>query len=173
MINTSFINTFEIFCFNQPKTIYSSIFEIYPNYGQLFEITFFGNTQKIGEIIQGVSIDLGKVEDTMDVNGKVYATITEADNGDIYVDENITQNDILERKNFTMVVDTNKIDSYKDNIKALLGKKIVLSGSEIDNDNYRILLTYGFIRENNFKPKIKEEISTYNFEIREFKEWQS
>ena len=173
MIDTSFINTFELFCFNEPKTLFSTIFEIYPNYSQEFEVTFFGNTQKIGEVIQGIAIDLGIVEDSMDLNGRVYATITEAENGDLYVDENITQNDILERKSFTMVVETNKINYFKDNIKAILGKKVVLSGSSFDKDDFKILLTYGFIRENNFKPKIKDDYSTYTFEIREFKEWQS
>lgn len=173
MIDSNWINTFELFCFNEPTRLYNSVQEILPTYTQEFEITFFGDSQRIGEVIIGTASDLGDVEDSMTIDGKIYTNLEEASNGDIYVETDLTQNDILDRKQFTMVVDTNRIEYYKNHIKSLLGKPIVISGSNKDKDNISSLVTYGFIKDYNFKPKFKDEKSTYNFEIREFKEWQS
>lgn len=173
MIDSKWINTFELFCFNEPTRLLNSVQEILPTYTQQFEITFFGNIQKIGELMIGTASDLGEVEDSMTIDGKIYTNLEEASNGDIYVETDLTQNDILDRKQFTMVVDTPRVEYYKNHIKSLLGKPIVISGSEKDKDNITSLITYGFIRDYNFKPKFKDEKSTYTFEIREFKEWQS
>jgi len=173
MVDSTWINTFELFCFNEPTRLLSTVQEILPTYTQQFEITFFGDTQKIGEIMIGTASDLGEVEDSMGIDGKIYTNLEEATNGDIYVETDLTQNDILDRKQFTMVVDTLRVEYYKNHIKSLLGKPIVISGSDKDNDNISSLLTYGFIRDYSFKPKFKDEKSTYTFEIREFKEWQS
>lgn len=171
MIDSSWINTFELFCFNTPTIQKSSIIEIEPNYSQEFEITFFGDTQKIGEVITGTAVFIGTAEDTVDINSKVYAEIEEASNGDIYIQENITQLDVLDRKTFTMIIDTDKKDAHKEYFNSFLGKRLVLSGSSFDNDNFKYLLTYGFIKEDTFRPRVKEDKTTYNFEIREFKEW--
>ena len=173
MIDSNWINTFELFCFNEPTRLYNSVQEILPTYTQQFEITFFGDSQKIGEVIIGTASDLGDVEDSMSIDGKIYTNLEEATNGDIYVETDLTQNDILDRKQFTMVVDTNKVEYYKNHIKSLLGKPIVISGSDKDKDNISSLITYGFIKDYSFKPKFKDEKSTYTFEIREFKEWLS
>lgn len=173
MTDSSWINSFELFVFNTPDVLTNSIVEIYPNYGQEFEITFFGNTQKIGEVIQGVAVNLGLVEDSSTINTKVYAEIEEASNGDIYVEEEITQFDVLDRKSFTMVIDSNKIEAHRNYINGFLGKRVVIAGSDSDKDNYRFLLTYGLIKDDTFNPRVRQELCTYNFEIREFKEWQS
>lgn len=173
MIDTSHISTFELFCFNEPRSIYTSTFEFEPNYNQEIEITFFGKTQKIGEVIQGYDLDLGKVEDSADINGRVYASIQEAENGDIYVDEEITQNDILERKSFRMIIDSDKIEFYQNTMKDILGKKVVISGSSYDKDDYRFLVTFGLIKDYSFSPIVNDDYSTYKFEIREFKQWLS
>jgi len=173
MLNSSWINTFELFCFNEPTRLFNTIQEILPTYTQDFEISFFGDSQQIGEVMIGTASDLGLAEDSITIDGRIYTNLEEASNGDIYVEQDLTQEDILDRKQFVMIVDTNKIDYFKNNIKALLGKPIVISGSDIDNDNISSLLTYGFIRDYSFKPKFKDEKSIYNFEIREFKEWQS
>lgn len=173
MIDSSWINTFELFCFNEPNRLLNSVQEVLPSYTQHFEITFYGDFQKIGELMIGTASDLGEVEDSMGIDGKIYTNLEEATNGDIYVETDLTQNDILDRKQFTMVVDTLRVEYYKNHIKSLLGKPIVISGSDKDNDNISSLLTYGFIRDYSFKPKFKDEKSTYTFEIREFKEWQS
>lgn len=172
MTDTSLINTFELFCFNEPTRLYNSVQEILATYTQEFEITFFGDYQKIGEVIIGTAKDLGEVEDSIVIDGKIYTKLEEATNGDIYVEQDLTQNDILDRKQFTMVVDTERVEYYKNHIKSLLGKPIVISGSNKDKDNISSLVTYGYIKDYNFKPKFKDEKSTYNFEIREFKEWQ-
>lgn len=171
MIDYKWINTFELFCFNEPLRLKSTVQDINPTYTQQFEITFFGNSQRIGELMVGVSSDLGEVEDSIGIDGKIYATIEEANNGDIYVESNLNQNDILDRKQFTMLIDSDKVDYYKNNIKSLLGKPVVISGSEMDKDNFSVLLTYGLIKDYSFKPKLKDEKSNYTFEIREFKEW--
>ena len=173
MIDSNWINTFELFCFNEPTRLYNSVQEILPTYTQQFEITFFGDSQKIGEVMIGTASDLGDIEDSMSIDGKIYTNLEEATNGDIYVETDLTQNDILDRKQFTMVVDTNKVEYYKNHIKSLLGKPIVISGSDKDKDNISSLITYGFIKDYSFKPKFKDEKSTYTFEIREFKEWLS
>lgn len=173
MLDSSWINTFELFCFNEPTRLYNTAEELLPTYTQQFEITFFGDSQQIGEVMIGTASDLGLVEDSVTIDGRIYTNLEEASNGDIYVEQDLTQEDILDRKQFTMIVDTNRVEYFKNNIKALLGKPIVISGSNIDNDNISSLLTYGFIRDYSFKAKFKDEKSTYNFEIREFKEWQS
>lgn len=172
MLDHSFITTFELFCFNMPEKKTNIIFDIIKQFNQTIELTFFGRYQNIGELLIGSSIYLGIVEDSISVDGKVYGEIIEANNGDIYVSEDITIENSLERKSFTMVIKQFESDMYREIMKRLIGKRVVLSGNLVYNDNEKVLLTYGLIKDYKFSPQINHELSTYQFEIREFRKWQ-
>jgi len=171
MSDYSFLTDFKTFCFNQPRKKGSEIVEFYPTFGQDFEITFFGDYQSIGEILIGTSVDLGIVEDSVSIDGKVYGTLEEASNGDLYSPTDLTQKDVLDRKQFTLVVDEEAKDTYMQRIKSLLGQKVVISGSQSQGDKQKMILTHGIIRDYNFNPRVNQEKNTYKFEIREFREW--
>ena len=172
MLDHSHITTFELFCFNMPIKKTSIIFDILKQFNQRIELTFFGRYQNIGELLVGSSIYIGVVEDSISVDGKVYGEITEANNGDIYVSEDISIENSLERKSFTMVIKQFESDKYRDIMKRLIGKRVVISGSLVYNDDEKVLLTYGLIKDYKFSPQINHELSTYQFEIREFRKWQ-
>ena len=172
MLDHSFITTFELFCFNMPEKKTNIIFDIIKQFNQTIELTFFGRYQNIGELLIGSSIYLGTVEDSISVDGKVYGEIVEANNGDIYVSEDITIENSLERKSFTMVIKQFESDMYREIMKRLIGKRVVLSGNLLYNDDEKVLLTYGLIKDYKFSPQINHELSTYQFEIREFRKWQ-
>lgn len=173
MSDSSFITTFQLFCFNMPRKKRKEIFEIIPDFNQDFEITFYGDTQKIGKLIVGKSIDMGMVEDSVTVDSKVYGEIEEASNGDIYIPTELTQKDVLDRKSFTLIVNKDEFNAVTNRVKELQGNRVVVSGSEQQGDKVPFLLTYGLIRDKSDKPKVKEDYNLYQIEIREFKEWQS
>lgn len=172
MSDSSFITTFQLFVFNMPRKKRKEIFEIIPDFNQDFEITFFGNTQKIGKLIAGKSIDMGIVEDSVTIDSKVYGEIEEATNGDIYVPTELTQKDVLDRKSFTLIVNKDEFNAVTSRVKELQGNRVVVSGSTEQGDKVPFLLTYGLIRDKSDKPKVKEDYNLYQLELREFKEWQ-
>ena len=103
MLNTENINTFELFCFNEPTRKLKNIISIDKNFNQEFELTFFGNTQEIGEVIQGTSYYLGMAEDSTAINGKNYNPLVEADNGDIYLQDENTPAMVLDEKQINII----------------------------------------------------------------------
>lgn len=168
MQDTSFINTFELFCFNEPKNLLKNYTEIRKDYNQQFELTFFGTFQEVGEIIQGISLDIGKAEDSSDLSGRNYNPLIEADNGDVYLQDESKPINVASIKSINLVYDSNLTSLKEEDIKSLMSKRIVLAGSvgnEIDLD---ILLSYCYITNYRFNPVINDELNKYNLEIREF-----
>ncbi len=165
--NTSWINTFKLFCFNTPKNILNHIFNIPSNFNQEFEITFFGNTQEIGEVLQGQSIYLGKAEDSVTIDGKNYNPLVEADNGDIYLQDETNPITVLDGKKISLIYPSTQSSYYKDLVKTLMSKRLVISGDLGDKEDLPFLLSWCFIRNSSFAPVVNDELNKYNLEIRE------
>lgn len=165
--DTSWINTFKLFCFNTPKNKLNHIFNIPANFNQEFEITFFGNTQEIGEVIQGQAIYLGKAEDSVTIDGKNYNPLVEADNGDIYLQDETSPITVLDGKKISLIYPSTQTSYYKDLIKTLTSKRLVISGDLGDKEDLPFLLSWCFIRNSNFAPVVNDELNKYNLEIRE------
>lgn len=166
--NTDFINTFELFCFNEPTRKIKNIISINKNFNQQFELTFFGNTQEIGEVIQGTSYHLGKAEDSVSLNGKNYNPLVEATNGDIYLQDENTPIMVLDEKQINIVYDTTLNSILNDKMKTFMSKNLVISGEVGDKEDLTFLLTYGFIRDYSFNPVVNDELNKFNFTTREF-----
>lgn len=165
--DTSWINTFKLFCFNTPKNKLNHIFNIPANFNQEFEITFFGNYQEIGEVLQGQSIYLGKAEDSTTIDGKNYNPLVEADNGDIYLQDETSPITVLDGKKISLIYPSTQTSYYKDLIKTLMSKRLVISGDLGDKEDLPFLLSWCFIRSSNFAPVVNDELNKYNLEIRE------
>ena len=165
--DTSWINTFKLFCFNTPKNKLNHIFNIPANFNQEFELTFFGNTQEIGEVIQGQSIYLGKAEDSVTIDGKNYNPLVEADNGDIYLQDEASPITVLDGKKISLIYPSTQTSYYKDLVKNLMSKRLVISGDLGDKEDLPFLLSWCFIRNSNFAPVVNDELNKYNLEIRE------
>lgn len=165
--DTSWINTFKLFCFNTPKNKLNHIFNIPANFNQEFELTFFGNIQEIGEVIQGQSIYLGKAEDSVTIDGKNYNPLVEADNGDIYLQDETNPITVLDGKKISLIYPSTQSSYYKDLIKTLMSKRLVISGDLGDKEDLPFLLSWCFIRNSNFAPVVNDELNKYNLEIRE------
>ena len=168
MFNSENINTFELFCFNEPTRKIKNIININKNFNQQFELTFFGNTQEIGEVLQGTSYYLGKAEDSVSLNGKNYNPLVEADNGDIYLQDETSAINILDEKQINIVYDTTLNSILNDKMKTFMSKNLVISGDVGDKEDLTFLLTYGFIRDYSFNPVINDELNKFNFTTREF-----
>ena len=166
--NTDFINTFELFCFNEPTRKLKNIISIDKNFNQDFELTFFGNTQEIGEVMQGTSYYLGMAEDSTAINGKNYNPLVEADNGDIYLQDENTPVMVLDEKQINIIYDTTLNSVLNDKMKTFMSKNLVISGDVGDKEDLAFLLTYGFIRDYSFNPVINDELNKFNFTTREF-----
>ena len=166
--NTDFINTFELFCFNEPTRKLKNIISIDKNFNQEFELTFFGNTQEIGEVIQGTSYYLGMAEDSTAINGKNYNPLVEADNGDIYLQDENTPVMVLDEKQINIIYDTTLNSILNDKMKTFMSKNLVISGDVGDKEDLAFLLTYGFIRDYSFNPVVNDELNKFNFTTREF-----
>ena len=169
MSDTSFITTFELFVFNEPKQLTKTIFTVPKNFNQEFELTFFGNTQEIGEVIYGSSIYMGKTEDTSTIDSKAYSTIVEAPNGDVYFEEDQSNLNVLDRKSFTFIINSDAVSSQLETTKGLINRRLVMSGSIGKEGELLFLLTYGYGKDSKLSPKTTNEESKYTFEIREFK----
>lgn len=167
MSDTNWINTFQLFCFNQPSMKLNSIFTIPSNFNQEFELTFFGNLQEIGEIIAGSSIYLGMVEDNVPIDGKNYNPLVEADNGDIYLQDETSPITVLDGKRLGLVYPSAQTSYYKDLIKTLMSKRLVISGDSGDREDLPFLLSWCFIRSYGFNAVVNDELNKYNLEIRE------
>lgn len=167
MSDTDWINTFQLFCFNEPSMKLNSIFTIPANFNQEFELTFFGNLQEIGEVIAGSSIYLGMVEDNVPIDGKNYNPLVEADNGDIYLQDEISPITVLDGKRLALVYPSEQTSYYKDLVKTLMSKRLVISGDLGDKEDLPFLLSWCFIRSYNFNAVVNDELNKYNLEIRE------
>lgn len=167
MSDTDWINTFQLFCFNEPSVKLNSIFTIPANFNQEFELTFFGNLQEIGEVIAGSSIYLGMVEDNVPIDGKNYNPLVEADNGDIYLQDEISPITVLDGKRLALVYPSEQTSYYKDLLKTLMSKRLVISGDVGDKEDLPFLLSWCFIRSYNFNAVVNDELNKYNLEIRE------
>ena len=166
--DTSFITTFEIFCFNEPKQTVKNFQEIRRDYNQNFELTFFGTTQEIGEIVQGTSLDIGKAEDSMDLSGKNYNPLVEAENGDVYLQDENSIINIATTKSISLVYNSNETALKEQDIKDFMSKRIVLAGNIGNESNQDILLAYCFITNYRFNPVVNDELNKYTLDIREF-----
>ena len=166
--NTDFINTFELFCFNEPTRKLKNIISIDKTFTQEFELTFFGNIQEIGEVIQGTSYYLGMAEDSTAINGKNYNPLVEADNGDIYLQDENTPVMVLDEKQINIIYDTTLNSILNDKMKTFMSKNLVISGDVGDKEDLAFLLTYGFIRDYSFNPVVNDELNKFNFTTREF-----
>ena len=166
--DTSFITTFEIFCFNEPKQTIKNFQEIRRDYNQNFELTFFGTTQEIGEIVQGTSLDIGKAEDSMDLSGKNYNPLVEAENGDVYLQDENSIINIATTKSISLVYNSNETALKEQDIKDFMSKRIVLAGNIGNESNQDILLAYCFITNYRFNPVVNDELNKYTLDIREF-----
>ena len=168
MLNTENINTFELFCFDEPTRKLKNIISIDKTFTQEFELTFFGNTQEIGEVIQGTSYYLGRAEDSTSLNGKNYNPLVEADNGDIYLQDENTPVMVLDEKQINIIYDTTLNSILNDKMKTFMSKNLVISGDVGDKEDLAFLLTYGFIRDYSFNPVVNDELNKFNFTTREF-----
>lgn len=169
MSDSSFITTFELFVFNQPRRKTRTIFTMPKNYNQKFELTFKGLTQEIGEVLYGSSSYIGKALDNMTIDSKTYNNIIEAANGDVYFEDEVDNITVLDKKTFDMLIDSFQVSAIQRLIKSLIGRKIVLSGSVGDENGLDYLLSYGFTRDSRATPERQNEKSKYKLEIREFK----
>lgn len=167
MSDTDWINTFKLFTFNQPSMKLNSIFTIPANFNQEFELTFFGNLQEIGEVIAGSSIYLGKVEDNVPIDGKNYNPLVEADNGDIYLQDETSPITVLDGKRLGLVYPSEQTSYYKDLLKTLMSKRLVIAGDSGDIEDLPFLLSWCFIRSYNFNAIVNDDLNKYNLETRE------
>lgn len=167
MDDTDWINTFQLFCFNQPNMKLNHIITIPANFNQEFELSFFGSFQEIGEIIQGSSIYLGMVEDSVSIDGKNYNPLIEADNGDIYLQDETSPINVLDGKRLALVYPSIQTSYYKELMKSLMSKRLVISGDVGDEEDLAFLLSWCFIRSSNFSPVVNDQLNKYNLEIRE------
>jgi len=165
--NTDWINTFQLFCFNEPSMKLSHIITIPANFNQEFELTFLGNSQEVGEIIQGPSIYLGKVEDSVTIDGKNYNPLVEAENGDIYLQDETSPINTLDGKRLGLVYPSEQTSYYKDLMKTLMSKRLVIAGDSDDKEDLPFLLSWCFIRSYGFNAVVNDELNKYNLEIRE------
>lgn len=165
---TEFINTFELFCFNEPIDKMKNIINLDKTFSQEFELTFFGNTQEIGEVIQGTSYYLGRAEDSTSLTGKNYNPLVEATNGDIYLTDETSPIDVLDEKQINVIYDSNLTSTLNNKMKTLMSKNLVISGDAGDKEDLSFLLTYGFIRDYNFNPEVNHELNKFTFTTREF-----
>ena len=165
--DTEWINTFQLFCFNEPTAKLSNVVTIPANFNQEFELTFFGLTQEIGEVINGPSIYLGKIEDTVTIDGKNYNPLVEADNGDIYLTDETSPITVLDGKRLSLVYPSEQTSYYKDLLKTLMSKRLVIAGDSGDKEDLPFILSWCFIRTYNFNPVVNDELNKYNLEIRE------
>lgn len=168
MIDTSFIDTFELFCFNEPILKMKSIETIIKNFNQEFELTFFGDFQEIGEIMQGSSYYLGKAEDSISIDGKNYNPLVEADNGDIYLQDENNPINVLDGRQISIVYDSTLNGELNDKLKSLMSKRLVIAGDDGDSEDLPLLLSYCFIRDYSFNPAIKHELNKFTIQTREF-----
>jgi hypothetical protein len=168
MVDTSFINTFEIFCFNEPIPKMKSIETIIKNFNQEFELTFFGDFQEIGEIVQGQSYYLGLAEDSVSIDGKNYNPLVEAPNGDVYLQDEDKSINILDEKSISIIYDSTLNSALNDKLKSFMGKRLVVSGDVGDKEDLPFLLSYCFIKDYNFNPLVNHELNKFTLNIREF-----
>lgn len=168
MINTDFINTFEIFCFNEPIPKMKSTQTIIKSFNQDFELTFFGNTQEIGEVLKGSSYYLGKAEDSVSLNGKNYNPLIEAENGDVYLQDETKSINISDEKSIQIVYDSKLNSSIEDKLKSLMSKRLIVSGDSGDKEDLPFMLSYCFTRDYNMNPVINDELNKFTLTIREF-----
>lgn len=165
--DTEWINTFQLFCFNEPIMKLSHIITIPANFNQEFELTFFGSFQEIGEVIAGASIYLGKIEDSVSIDGKNYNPLVEADNGDIYLQDETSPINTLDGKKISLVYPSQQTTYYKDLMKTLMSKRLVIAGDIGDREDLPFILSWCFIRTYGFNPVVNHELNKYNLEIRE------
>lgn len=168
MLNTDSIIDFETYCFDEIKAMPRAIWSIPKDYSVNFEIIFKGTDVKIGEVLIGRSMFIGVATDTATLKAKSYSQIIESTNGDVFFDEGDSQLKIKEEVNYEVVFDTNTINAQTDLNKKLINKKLVVSGSDMDDENLRFLVTYGYGKDFALKPKMKFDKSTYNFQFISF-----
>lgn len=168
LTDTDFITTFELFCFNESKSKLKTIQSIIKNFNQDFELTFFGDYQEIGEVLQGSSYYIGKAEDSVSIDGKNYNPLVEAENGDVYLQNETSAINILDGKSISIVYDSALNSALNDKLKSFMSKRIVLSGDTGDNENLPFLLSYCFIKDYNFNPIVNNELNKFTLNIREF-----
>lgn len=168
LTDTDFITTFELFCFNEPMSKMKTIQNVIKNFNQDFELTFFGDYQEIGEVLQGISYYIGKAEDSVSIDGKNYNPIVEAENGDVYLQDETSAINILDGKSISIIYDSSLNSELNDKLKSFMSKRIVLSGDIGDNENLPFLLSYCFIKDYNFNPIIHNELNKFTLNIREF-----
>ena len=165
MIDTDNIIDFETFVFEDTLQLKKIIQTIPRDLGVEFEITFKGLSQYIGELIIGKSFDLGKAEDTANLDSNSYNTVVEANNGDVYFDEEDLSR-VVTKTAYTVVVPTNEMESMFGQNNKLINKRLVINGSNKDKGDIKYLISYGFGRSYKFTPKTTHELSTYKFEFR-------
>lgn len=165
MSDSSFITTFELFVFNEPTKLATFTQDIIKNFNQDFEITFFGSVQKIGQLVQGSSIFIGDIQDNADLGAKVLEGITEASNGDVYIDAEKVEQSKKDDKTFNFKYDSSTIDSLFLILRNFAGKEIILAGSE--NEKYTFIQTRGFTKEVKMLPQTRHDLSTHTLKIRE------
>lgn len=168
MVSTDFINTFELFCFNEPILKMKSTQTIIKSFNQDFELTFFGNTQEIGEVLQGSSYYLGKAEDSVSLNGKNYNPLVEADNGDVYLQDETKSINILDEKAIQIVYNSKLNSNIEDKLKSLMSKRLIVSGDSGDKEDLPFMLSYCFMRDYNISPIINDDLNKFTLTIREF-----
>lgn len=167
MSDTDWINTFQLFCFNQPDMKLNHTLTVPANFNQEFELTFFGNLQEIGEVIPGSSLYLGIAEDNVPIDGKNYNPLVEADNGDIYLQDEVSPITVLDGKRLGLIYPSTQISYYKDLMKTLMSKRLVISGDIGDKEDLPFLLSWCFIKSYNFNAVVNDELNKYTIEIRE------
>lgn len=169
MVDTDFINTFELFCFNEPISKMKSIETLIKNFNQEFELTFFGDTQEIGEVLQGSSYYLGKAEDSVTIDGKNYNPLVQADNGDIYLQNENNPIFISNSKSISIAYDSKLNSSLIEKIDELMkNKRLVISGDIGDKEDLPFLLSYCFIEDKQFNPIVNHELNKFTLQTREF-----
>lgn len=111
---------------------------------------------------------MGKAEDSVSIDGKNYNPLVEADNGDVYLQDETKPINIANGKNISIVYDSSRNNTIENDIKNLMSKRLVISGDIGDKEDLQFLLSYCFIRDYNFNPIVNHELNKFTIQTREF-----
>ena len=91
--------------------------------------------------MKGTSYYLGMAEDSTAINGKNYNPLVEADNGDIYLQNENTPVMVLDEKQINIIYDTTLNSVLNDKMKTFMSKNLVISGDVGDKEDLAFLFS--------------------------------
>ena len=107
-------------------------------------------------------------KDSTSINGKNYNPLVEADNGDVYLQDETSAINTLNEKAITIVYNSTLNSVLIDKIDTLMSKRLVVAGDTGDREDLPFLVSYCFIRDKNFNPVVNDELNEFTLNIREF-----